>query len=123
MTVKEITCPCGCGFNDMQEKVFIMFDRIKNALEKYNGATVDLKIYSGCRCDSYNKKIGGSSDSMHLQGLAVDIHRPKGFTYNEFYKIICNVVKTQGVVGRYADEVYIHIDLQDTGGKIIRTNN
>jgi uncharacterized protein YcbK (DUF882 family) len=34
---------------------------------------VPMKVNSGVRCPSHNKKIGGSPTSSHMKGLAADI--------------------------------------------------
>jgi hypothetical protein len=39
-------------------------------------------ITSGYREDAYNKKVGGSLNSWHTKGLAIDVHDSKNELYN-----------------------------------------
>lgn len=46
-----------------------------------------LIITSAYRSVSHNKFVGGSSDSQHLYGKAVDVRTPKGMTVDQFAKL------------------------------------
>lgn len=38
-----------------------------------DGCKASFVINSPCRCQEYNKKVGGVENSSHCKGLAVDI--------------------------------------------------
>ena len=124
LSIVEILCNCGCGFGskkgDFSLKTAIMFERIRNALCTFRGREVQLYVSSACRCEEYNTRVGGAKKSQHKKGFALDILKPDGVSYKDFYRIVCDVVRRQGVVGQYASGSFIHIDTRDTGGKVIR---
>lgn len=64
-------------------------------------------VNSGYRTKSHNKAVGGSPNSSHLKGLAVDIHCPD----SQFrYSVIKEAIKL-GIdrIGIY--KTFIHIDV------------
>ena len=77
-----------------------------------------ITINSGYRSPSYNKRIGGVSKSMHLQGLAADI-RVDGISPRSLNGIIEELIKDgrmkQGGLGRYS--TFTHYDLGYNGKK------
>ena len=77
---------------------------------------VPLIINSGYRCKEHNTKVGGSSDSYHGQGLAVDIACPKGWTVEELTQICLEHGFTG--VGSYPSQGFVHVDVRP--GKQVR---
>jgi len=73
--LKDFNCPC-CGKNNMNKDVLSRLD-----IARYI-AGVKFIISSGYRCVKHNKEVGGSKDSSHLIGVAVDIKCKK--SYNRF---------------------------------------
>lgn len=77
--VSEFACKCGCGKNDIDQRVIDMAETIRLALG------VPVKVNSGCRCEKRNKACGGvekkydkngkllSKGSNHMYGLAADL--------------------------------------------------
>jgi len=65
----EFFCQCGCGrdFNYMDENVVRNLDRARAV------SGIPFVLTSSIRCLSHNKKVGGSKNSSHLSGYAVDI--------------------------------------------------
>jgi|TARA_Y100000310_G_scaffold25527_1_gene24408 uncharacterized protein YcbK (DUF882 family) len=67
ISLKEVICPCGkCApiiNNDF-------LDRVEDARLM---ASVPFHFTSFFRCNQYNKKIGGASNSPHPMGIACDI--------------------------------------------------
>ena len=63
----EFACGCGCGYNDVDlrlvDKLQMLRDLVGNP----------IRITSGCRCEQYNKSIGGSVISPHLTGEGADL--------------------------------------------------
>ncbi|WP_432408649.1 YcbK family protein [Wukongibacter sp. M2B1] len=68
-----------------------------------------IVIISGYRSPSYNKRVGGSPKSQHLEGKAVDIKKVKGISDEEFIKIVVELGFTG--VGLY--DGFWHIDVRD----------
>jgi len=63
----EFECKCGCGFDSIDaETLEVLMD-----LRKHFNSPVTIN--SGCRCDSYNRQIGGSEHSQHKRARACDI--------------------------------------------------
>lgn len=63
----EFSCRCGCGFNIVSPELIAVLERLRN---HFNSPVI---INSGCRCQEYNRKIGGARESQHVQGTAADI--------------------------------------------------
>lgn len=65
--VSEFTCKCGCGKNNIDQRVIDMAETIRKALG------VPVRVTSGCRCEKNNKAVGGTTGSFHIQGKAADL--------------------------------------------------
>lgn len=77
--VSEFACKCGCGKNDIDQRVIDMAQTIRDALG------VAVRVNSGCRCEKRNTAVGGekkkydkagkliSKGSNHMYGLAADL--------------------------------------------------
>ena len=63
----EFACKCGCGFDTVDAVLLGYLESIRT----YFGAPITIN--SGCRCSTYNAKIGGESKSLHMAGRAADI--------------------------------------------------
>lgn len=62
----EFACEC-CGGVRASGYLIHLLNKVRDAHGK------PMIINSGYRCEKHNKKIGGSSNSAHTRGLAVDI--------------------------------------------------
>ena len=65
--VSEFTCHCGCGANNIDQRVMDMAQAIRNEVG------VPVKVNSGCRCEKNNTAVGGVKGSFHTKGLAADL--------------------------------------------------
>lgn len=74
---------------------------------------IPLQVVSGARCFKRNRQVGGARDSLHLQGLAADIHWPSDPAYR--WKLINLACQRFSGLGFY--DTFIHIDLRDTIGR------
>lgn len=66
----EFKCPCGrCdGYgNGIASSLLVTLQKLRDKYGK-------LQITSGYRCESYNKKVGGSTNSKHMKGQAADFY-------------------------------------------------
>ena len=95
----EFACKCGCGFDTVDAVLLRWLEQIRANFGK------PVTVTSGCRCATYNKRVGGSPNSQHVTGRAADIkvagESPEDVaTYAE-------MIGCQGV-GRYS--TWVHID-------------
>lgn len=69
----EFACPC--GGKERGCKVWQIDTRVLRGLEDLRRKSYPqgLTIVSGYRCPTVNKRVGGSSTSLHMRGLAADI--------------------------------------------------
>ena len=65
--VNEFACHCGCGTNNIDQRVLDMCQRIREAV----GAPV--RVNSGSRCERHNAAVGGVKGSYHTKGYAADL--------------------------------------------------
>ena len=108
----EITCKCGCGFDNLDVKAIVLFERLRAAASKFNGFDTPIIINCACRCGKptekhpeytdHNKAVGGVENSRHKVCDAFDLKTPKGLTNDEFHNLCDNVVNKFGGVGYYS---------------------
>lgn len=96
--VKEFAC------KDGTDKILIDLDMIP-ILQQIRDIGGKVTINSAFRTASYNKKVGGVSNSYHLKGMAFDITSEK-LSLND----ICNLANTLGVKGIIKYPTFVHID-------------
>ena len=99
--IDEFKCKCGCGLNNISEK---LLEKLDNAREE---AGIPFIINSACRCQKHNTREGGSTSSRHLTGMAVDI---RANTSVNRYKIVQSLIKN-GFVGIGIAKTFIHADI------------
>jgi len=63
----EFACKCGCGFDTVDVDLIAPLEYVRQRSGE------PITITSGCRCETYNKQVGGSPRSQHTKGRAVDI--------------------------------------------------
>jgi uncharacterized protein YcbK (DUF882 family) len=77
-----------------------------------------IKITSGFRDPSFNKKIGGASQSRHITGQAADL-KIEGYTPKQVAAIIEKLIAAgkmkQGGLGIYS--TWIHYDVRGTAAR------
>jgi hypothetical protein len=64
----ETACKCKCGLN-VQPDFLVLLNEIRRS---YNKPVI---VLSGARCPTHNASVGGSKNSSHIEGLAVDLMR------------------------------------------------
>ena len=77
------------------------------------------------RTPAHNVAVGGERGSWHLQGMAMDLHTPAGFTAEQFHALILAMAQEPGSavggLGRYAWGV--HVDIRPcVNGALARWN-
>ena len=68
-TKEEFDCQCGCGNGDIVINENLVFEL--ECTRIHYGKP--MRITSGIRCLSHNRKIGSRDTSSHIKGLAADI--------------------------------------------------
>lgn len=86
-------------FDKMQPEFLAKLDQLRES------CGVPLVITSSYRSVSYNKRIGGASNSMHIRGRAVDVVCKDSGTRAKIMRSALDLGLTVGVM-RYA----LHID-------------
>lgn len=74
----ECACRCGCGQGVMRYEVVDLFEKGRKVVSHYMGKDTKHSITSGLRCEKHNAREGGSPNSKHMAGFALDIIRPDG---------------------------------------------
>lgn len=103
----EFACKCGCGRDDINIIVVKACQIIRDDLHE------PVRVNSGVRCESHNKKVGGAPNSWHLKGLAADLSCQSG-ALNLFMHIInlCEkgLLPAVNHVIFYKKRNFVHID-------------
>jgi len=99
----EFKCRCQeCGM-DVDEAFKLKLDEARGV------AQTPFRINSGARCPKHNAKVGGSPNSSHLKGLAVDIAYTSDL---ELAKIIRGLTWVGiGRIGVNEKKKFIHCDV------------
>lgn len=71
--MKEFRCRCGCSTPAaVMESIMALVANVLDPLRDAYGKPV--YVTSGHRCESHNRRVGGVTNSQHIQGEASDIH-------------------------------------------------
>ena len=105
--VSEFTCKCGCGFNNIDQRIIDMAQKIREEIGE------PVKINSGCRCEKHNIKVGGVKGSFHVKGLAADLSSSVGAA--KLFEAVQKLWKSGKLEELkyciyYAHKNFIHID-------------
>lgn len=104
---KEVACKCGCGFDDPTPELIELAEKVRKILG------VPMHVNSCCRCRSHNGAVGGSPNSKHLTGDAMDFHCWNKLTPIAIYNMILSSyihgsLPELGGMGLYKN--FVHID-------------
>lgn len=89
-------------------ELVVMFEKVR-AL--YNKPVV---INSAYRTHRYNKEIGGSPNSQHMLGKALDIKPPTDIPINIYFKLLKSKHRELGIRGLGKYPTFIHCDIRDS---------
>lgn len=111
-TMNEHQCKCGkCEFQKCHVDLYPMLDEVRHILG------LPLVVNSGYRCPTHNKKVGGTSRSKHLEGLAVDVATLPMKHGNATTSMIYRLAKIGEDVGFTGIGIYrswVHFDIRPT---------
>ena len=96
----EFTCKCGCGLNGISQS---LVDLLQETRYEYGSSMV---VTSGMRCPEWNKEVGGSENSSHLWGLAVDIEMTDPVLRYRMIRMMQKFFKRIGIAKNF-----IHVDV------------
>lgn len=86
----------------------VEFERIRAAVGK------PIVIGSAYRTRAHNRAIGGARNSQHVQGRALDLYPPQGWSVDRLYQVIRRVAAEPGSrlngLGRY--DRFVHVDIR-----------
>ena len=84
-----------------------------NILEEIRKRAGDqtLHVTSGYRPIAYNRKVGGVSNSTHIDGLAADIYS-EHISTEALWEICDDVIGDRGGVGFYPNQGFVHVDIR-----------
>lgn len=102
-TKEELQCPC-CEECEMSPTLVTRLQSLRDIFGPLN-------ITSGFRCSDHNEKVGGSKNSQHLVGTAVDI-KINDLTSQERYKLI-NSAFDLGFSGIGIGKNHFHVDVRE----------
>lgn len=100
-SLSEFACPCGKCTPIMDMTAVTLFQRIRSFY-----GPISPTRGGGYRCQAYNAKIGGTPQSYHMLGMAMDIACSNPVQRHRLLEIIF-MLKTPGV--EVCDR-HIHVD-------------
>lgn len=117
LTWKELACKDGTPYPEefiKDGRVYTLSNVFESLREHFGGKPIE--ILSAYRSAEHNRKVGGARNSQHVQGRALDLRPPKGYTLEQFYKEILWLAKNKlhdiKGIGKY--KTFIHIDVRPT---------
>ena len=98
---KEFKCPCGCGKDTVDAELVVVIQDVRDEFLR------PVHINSGHRCIAHNQSVGGSKNSMHLEGRAGDI-KLDYIDVNVVYEYLDKKYPDKYGIGLY--KTFVHID-------------
>ena len=100
---EEFTCAC-CKMDTVDVELIKVLEHIRNYFEQ------PIFVNSGCRCERYNTRIGGKSNSFHLISKAADIV-VKDTQSEDVVNYLKYKFPEKYGIGLY--DSFVHIDVRD----------
>jgi uncharacterized protein YcbK (DUF882 family) len=99
----EFACKCNCGFDAVDVELIEVLQKLRDYYSR------KITITSGCRCFSYNHKIGSQNTSQHVRAKAADII-VLGIWPITIYHTLDTFYPERYGLGLYDD--FVHIDVR-----------
>ena len=99
---------------------------LRHAFETIRHAWGDrpIRVLSGYRTKTHNRRIGGARKSQHLEGRALDLRPPTGMKMRQFETIVEALIREDTTairgLGRYRR--FLHIDVRPRT-RVVRWSN
>lgn len=106
--VKEFACKDGSDTLKIDLDLIPLIQRFRNYVE------IGVYFNSAYRTPSYNKKVGGATNSYHVKGQALDIPFLNSYKYLTSREKMCAFFNTLGVKGIIIYPTFIHVDTRTT---------
>lgn len=106
--VKEFACKDGSDTIKIDLDLIPLIQRYRNYVE------TGVYFNSAYRTPSYNKKVGGATNSYHVKGQALDIPFLNSYKYLTSREKMCAFFNTLGVKGIIIYPTFIHVDTRTT---------
>jgi hypothetical protein len=105
---EEFACKCGCGAKNIDHNLVIILEKIREHYGK------PVRINSGVRCKTHNARVGGATNSQHLDtyAKAADIGTISGTTPRAMAAYAETLMPNTGGIGIYSWG--IHLDTRKT---------
>ena len=105
--VKEFRCKDGSDPVFIGDELVDVLQDVRNHFKK----AVNTEDHSGYRTPTHNKKVGGSTYSQHMYGVAADFH-VVGVAHKEVYDYLNKKYPNKYGIGLYSWGV--HVDTRKT---------
>jgi uncharacterized protein YcbK (DUF882 family) len=90
---------------------------VARAFEELRAAVgLPLVVLSGYRTAAHNRAIGGAANSQHVQGRALDLLPPKGWTVLQLAAVAKGIEDIRGI-GLYG--TFLHIDVRPSDRRAV----
>ena len=80
-----------------------------------------LRVTSGYRSKELNKAIGGSNNSQHSKGEALDMQSTEGYTNRDLFMYIKDHLSFDQLIGEFPDNVgefaWVHCSYKEEGNR------
>ena len=110
-TKEEFDCKCGCGNGDIVISENLVYEL--ECVRVHYGKPI--RINSGIRCLSHNRKIGSRDTSSHIKGLAADISCGNMGTRLELVKRLLRDGEFKRM-GMHKDFIHVDVDYDKPKG-------
>ena len=102
----EFACRCGCGFDTVDVETLAVLQAVRDHFDR------PVLITSGCRCPAHNARVGGSKNSLHMQGRAADF-KVIGIEPKQVFDWLSSTYPNQYGFGLY--RTWVHVDTRTNG--------
>jgi hypothetical protein len=113
LTWAELQCKDGTPYPEVWRDTRAV--QLADAFEAVRAAVGQpLVVLSGYRSPAHNRAIGGAKLSQHVEGRAVDLLPPKGWTALSLAAVCRQIPEVRGL-GVYEVGNFVHIDVRPAG--------